>query len=106
MDAIINLCRDANTYFQQREPWKNPEKKDATIYTCVQLVKAFSIFINPFVPSISEKIWKILNLESKIEWKELEVKIESNHLINKPEIVIDKIDIEEVKKKYDSLKSG
>ncbi len=106
IDAIVNLCRTANTYFQQREPWKNQDKKDATIYTCTQLVKALSIFMYPFTPSLSEKVWEILNIKEKLSWKELEKNIEPGHLIKKPEIIIEKIDIKELKENYNSLKNA
>ncbi len=104
IDMIINLCREANTYFQQREPWKNVEKRDATIYTSMQLVKALAVFMRPFTPSISEKLWETLNIDRELVWSELKVGMEAGHEIKKPEILIDSIDIEEVKKKYDSLK--
>ena len=105
MDTIVNLCRDANTYFQQNEPWKNEERRDSVIYVGVQLVKALSVFMYPFVPSLSEKIWDTLNLDEKIDWYSIENRIEENHTIKKPEIIIEKIDIEKVKEKYEEIES-
>ncbi|MCD6576158.1 MAG: methionine--tRNA ligase [Nanoarchaeota archaeon] len=104
MDTIVNLCRDANTYFQQNEPWKNEERRDNVIYVGVQLVKALAIFMYPFVPSLSEKVWKILNIKDKISWTELEKEVEGGHIINKPEIIIESIDIGKLKEKYEEMK--
>jgi methionyl-tRNA synthetase len=79
-------------------------KKDATVYTSCQLVKAFAIFINPFTPSVSEKIWQILNIKETLSWDELEKNLPAGHEINVPEIVVEKIDMNVVKAKYNSLK--
>ncbi len=106
IDMIFNLCRDANAYFQNREPWKNVEKRDSTVYTSMQIAKALAVFMYPIVPSLSEKLWKTLNIKEDLNWYALETELKAGHTINKPEILLESIDIEEIKKKYNSLKNS
>jgi methionyl-tRNA synthetase len=104
LEEIIKLSKKGNVYFQQREPWKNEPVRANTLYVCAQVTKALAIFLEPFVPKISEKIWHILNINQKISWKELEIELPAGHKINTPEIIAEKFDIENVKKKYAEMK--
>ncbi|MCD6547542.1 MAG: methionine--tRNA ligase [Nanoarchaeota archaeon] len=104
IDTIVNLCREANKYFQQREPWKNKEKKDQTIYVCIQIIKALAVMLYPIIPSISEKLWKILNINKEISWEEINNELKPGHRINSPEPLIEKIDIKKLKEEYAKLK--
>lgn len=100
---IVRLCDDGNAYFQQREPWKNESKRDSTVYTCIQIAKALAIFAAPFIPSVSEKIWNMLNLKEKMDYSAIEYEIKPGHEIKKPEIIVEKYDFLEIKKKYENL---
>ena len=102
--AFVSLSKIGNIYFQEREPWKNELDRDRTLFVCVQLAKALAIFAYPIIPSVATKLWKILNLDSELSWKELEFEVKPGHTINKPEILVEKIDIKEVKEKYEALK--
>lgn len=104
LKEVVKLARKGNVYFQQREPWKNEEKRDSTVYVCAQLIKAIAIFIEPFTPEIASKIWKNLNISREILWKELKVELKAGHKLNTPKIVAEKIDIDEVIKKYKEMK--
>ena len=102
---IMHLCNDANAYFQQREPWKNEEKRDSTTYVCIQLVKALAIFTAPFIPSVAEKIWSMLDLKEDISYAALEKEIPAGHEIKSPGIVVEKVDFVEVRENYEKLMS-
>ena len=106
LDAVSQLANKVNAYFQKREPWKNEEAKPNTLYVCAQICKALAIFLEPFIPSFSERLWKILNIDAKLSWDELKKEIAPEHKINKPEILVEKIDIIELQKKYEAIKSG
>ncbi|MDD5182314.1 MAG: methionine--tRNA ligase [Candidatus Nanoarchaeia archaeon] len=104
LDAVSQLANKVNAYFQKREPWKNEETKPNTLYVCAQICKALAIFLEPFLPSFSERLWRMLNIETKMSWDGLKQEIEPEHKINKPEILVEKIDIIELQKKYEALK--
>lgn len=105
LETIAQFANKINAYFQKREPWKNEENRPNTLYVCAQVCKALAIFLNPFIPSFSEKLWEILNIEKEISWKELKKELKAGKKINLPELLAEKVDIEEVKKKYAELKA-
>lgn len=67
LKEIMELSSEANRYFQEKEPWKTvkTDKEDCktTIYYSVNALKTISILLYPFVPRISEKAIKLLDLE-------------------------------------------
>ena len=109
LQQTLLLAGEANRLFQLQEPWKkiNSDKEEVgyLLYLLIALLKDLSIFLYPFTPTLSEKIFKILNIPpSKLHWKNIDnddfLKM---HCINKPEILLEKIDyqkIMEYKKKY------
>ncbi len=99
---ITRLSADANKYFQEREPWKNEKLRANTVYVCLRVVKALSIFLAPYIPSVSEKVWKILN--TKPVWDDYQEDFKKNQKIGKPEILVEKIDKKEIMEKYESIK--
>jgi len=104
MDAFISLSKIGNIYFQQREPWKNEEKRAQTLYVCAQLLKALAIFAYPIIPSTARKLWDMLNIENEILWKELEFEIKPGHKIKEPKPLIEKVDIDKVREEYERLR--
>ena len=103
LESVMNLCRIANTYFQKNEPWKNEDLKDKTTYTGLQIVKALAVLINPFVPSVSKRMWDVLNIKKPISWDEIDNPLPAGHVIKTSAILIEKIDIEKIKEKYELL---
>jgi len=100
---IIELAATGNRYLNTEEPWKKIEKEpdDAatTLYIAIQIVKALSILLEPFLPFTAEKIWNFLNLTGNIHkqsWEDIEKPLPSTHKINDPIPLFKKIRPEEV----------
>ncbi|MBR9678817.1 MAG: methionine--tRNA ligase [Nanoarchaeota archaeon] len=100
LKTILELSSKTNTYFQKREPWKNEKLRENTLYTSYQIVKTLSVYLQPFTPSITKKLKKIIG---KQDWNSI-TKLESIIKIKKPEILIKKIDVEKIKKEYEQFK--
>jgi methionyl-tRNA synthetase len=81
-EAIINLVNKANKYVNEQKPW-SLAKNEADIIKCAQVLynvletmRHVSVFIYPFTPDISQKIWGQLSLcgnvsdvlLSELEW--------------------------------------
>jgi len=66
--SLMNIARSANKYFNDEEPWKkiktDTDYAAKTLFVCVQLVRNLAILFAPVIPFTSEKIFKILNLNS------------------------------------------
>jgi methionyl-tRNA synthetase len=97
---VMNFARAANKYFNDNEPWKtlksNPERCATTLHVAIQIVRSLAILLEPVTPAMSAKIWKLLNLgtSSKDEgWDSASIlAIQDGHQLNKPEILINKIE--------------
>ncbi len=101
LNAIIELSSKANKFFQDRKPWADEKSRQNTINVSMELSKALTILLYPFIPTISKKAAKMMGFEIE-SINQLSQKTKFS--INNPGILIEKIDIKEVKAKYDSLK--
>jgi methionyl-tRNA synthetase len=102
-DAVVetmNLARAANKYFNDSEPWKtvksSPAECATTLHVCLQIVRSLAVLFEPVTPTLSRKIWSLLNMTSPIEsvsWESAaEPSLPDGHSLNKPEIVVPQID--------------
>ncbi len=106
--AIIKLAKKGNKYFNDQEPWKavkdNPEKAANCLFLCNQLAKTISMLIYPYMPSKSEEIRKILNLEDEeLSWKDASKFMVPGHTINQSKPLFLKIDDDIIKIEKEKL---
>lgn len=112
----MNLARSANKYFNDSQPWitlkSDPERCATTLHISAQIVRSLAILLEPVVPTISAKIWNFLNMKNSINHENWdlasELKLTDGHQINKPGILISKIEdkqIDEVMKFLESDES-
>ena len=93
----MNLARIGNKYIADSEPWKvvktDPERVKTVIYISLQLTANLAIAFEPFLPFSSEKLRKMLNMES-FEWDRLGRTdlLVSGHQLAKPELLFEKIE--------------
>lgn len=104
-DAVaetMNLVRDANKYFNDTEPWKvvkdDKDRCGTIINICLQMCHTFAILFNPVLPFTSEKILRMLNVDTgNFTWEKAgELCLIEGHLLNKPEILFVKIEDSEI----------
>jgi methionyl-tRNA synthetase len=116
-DGVIetmNLARAANKYFNDSEPWKtlksNRERCATTLHTCTQVVRSLAILFEPVVPALAQSIWHTLKLEGSPRlagWESAgEMKIETGHGFEKPEILVTKIEDEQIEHMVQSLSTS
>ena len=97
---VMNLARAANKYFNDNEPWKtlksNPERCATTLHITIQIARSLAILLEPVTPATSAKIWKLLNIDTTSRddgWDSAsEFRLKDNQQLNKPEILINKIE--------------
>ena len=93
----MNLARIGNKYIADSEPWKvvktDPERVKTVIYISLQLTANLAIAFEPFLPFSSEKLRKMLNMES-FEWNRLGHTdlLVPGHQLAKPELLFEKIE--------------
>jgi methionyl-tRNA synthetase len=111
---VMNLSRAANKYFNDSEPWKtlksSPERCSTTLHVAIQIVRSLAVLLEPVVPATSEKIWKLLNLDIPLKedgWDSAsEFRIKEGHQLNKPEILITKIEDKQIDEIVKFLEGG
>ena len=91
---IFNLFKRCNKYIDETMPWalaKDEEKKDrleTVLWNLIQGISAGARLLESFMPSTSKKILDQLG---------------DGHVTEKPEILFQRLDLEEVKKKVEEL---
>jgi len=108
LSLLMDLSRIGNKYLTDTEPWKiiNEDKKKAEtiLYVSLQIVCNLAILSTPFLPFTSNKIFKLLNVKTKI-WDDIDKEIlKSGHKINKSEHLFTIIEDELINKQIEKLK--
>lgn len=66
LEAIFELVRFGNKYYDSQEPWKTrttaPEKCAGTLFNCTWLIGNLAVLLVPFLPFSSEKVLGWLGL--------------------------------------------
>ena len=94
MTEIFNLFKRCNKYIDETMPWalaKDEEEKDrleTVLWNLIHGISAGARLLEPFMPSTSKKILEQLG---------------GGHVTEKPEILFQRLDLEEVMKKVEEL---
>jgi len=93
----MNLARIGNKYITDCEPWKvwktDPKRVETVLNISLQLVANLAIAFEPFLPFSSEKLRKMLHMES-FEWNQLGSTdlMQAGHQLAEPELLFEKIE--------------
>ena len=93
----MNLARIGNKYLADCEPWKviktDPERVKTILHISLQLVANLAIAFEPFFPFSSEKLRKMLNMET-FEWTQLGNTdlLKAGHQLGEPALLFEKIE--------------
>jgi methionyl-tRNA synthetase len=93
----MNLARIGNKYLADTEPWKLAKTDMARVGTILnislQLAANLAIAFEPFLPFSSERLRKMLNMES-FDWNQLGSTdlLAEGHQLNKAELLFEKIE--------------
>ena len=104
----MNLARIGNKYLADTEPWKlaktDMDRVATILHISLQLVANLAIAFEPFLPFSSEKLRKMLNMET-FEWSELGHTdlLAAGHQLGEPELLFQKIEDEAIQAQTDRL---
>ena len=104
----MNLARIGNKYITECEPWKvwktDPKRVETILYISLQLVANLAIAFEPFLPFSSEKLRKLIKMES-FDWNELGSTnlLKAGHQLAEPELLFDKIEDDVIQYQLDKL---
>jgi methionyl-tRNA synthetase len=99
--AVADLAVVGNEYVQREKPWE-AEKPEA-IASAYALVRALSVFLEPFVPSFSQRAYRVLALEDP-DFRDV-TDFEPREIpLGEPQRLLEKIDVGELQDAYDRRK--
>lgn len=109
--AVMNLARFANKFFNDAEPWKSVRADRAaaaaTVASCLRLVRALAIYAEPVLPFTAGRIWGILRLDgtpAAAGWGSAATgDIPAGHPLGKPEILFTKIEESVIQERLSKL---
>ncbi len=111
LKEAMNLARAGNKYLADSEPWKviatDPERVKTIINISLQVTANLTVVLEPFLPFSMEKLRGLLNIRP-FRWDDAgrDDLLPEGHMINKPELLFDKIEDEEIEKQINKLKSS
>ena len=104
----MNLARIGNKYLADTEPWKLAKTDMPRVATILnislQLVANLAIAFEPFLPFSSERLRKMLNMDS-FDWAELGHTdlLPAGHQLATPELLFEKIEDDVIQAQVDKL---
>ena len=98
LEDIFELLKRSNKYIDETTPWvlaKDESKKDrlqTVLYNLLESIRISAILLRAFIPSTSDKIFKMLNTKN-IEFDTLEFgNLETDITLNEAEILFNRIE--------------
>ncbi len=106
----MNLARLGNKYLADEEPWKviktDSERVKTILNVALQITANLTIILEPFLPFSMGKLRESINY-GRLKWDNAGKAdlLASGHLINKPELLFEKIGDEEIAKQVERLQA-
>jgi methionyl-tRNA synthetase len=108
---VMNLARLGNKYLAEQEPWKliktDPGRVETIMFTALQIAAGLSILSEPMLPFTSRKMMDMLHF--KASWENVsedDFLLTPGHLLEKPQLLFEKIEEEVIEKQLQKLKNN
>ncbi len=91
MRTAGRLADLGNSYFQQQQPWKEPEKAKGAVGWCVALARSLAIMLSPVLPLFSQKVLACFPPAKKaLSWQDISFSWKG--AVKQPERLVEKIE--------------
>jgi methionyl-tRNA synthetase len=108
---VMNLARLGNKYLAEQEPWKliktDPGRVETIMFTALQIAAGLSILSEPLLPFTSRKMMDMLHFNAS--WEDVSGNnflLAPGHLLEKPQLLFEKIEEEVIEKQLQKLKNN
>ena len=109
LSAAMDIARAGNKYLAENEPWKliktDAERVKTIMNLALQVTARLATAFSPFMPQVSDKLKRILNLNTKT-WEEGLKLLPSGQEINPSEILFAKIEDTVIEEQIEKLKAA
>jgi len=108
IEQIIALGRQANVYFDARQPWVTRKtdmpRTGTSLYVCCQVVAAFGILLEPFLPQGAARLREILGISissggpdgGEDTWARATQRLPEAAPIQPPQVLFPKLDPDQI----------
>jgi len=100
--AAMSLAKYGNFYFDQKKPWEliksDKDKCGSVLHICLKIVNALAVFMAPYLPYSSDKIWSLLGYKDSIhdgKWDLAFKELKVGTAIERPVPLFKKLDLNE-----------
>lgn len=108
LKQVMNLAQFGNVYFNNKQPWNliktDKNRCGSTIHICLKIVQALAVFMAPYLPFSSDKIWRILGNNGSIhtaQWDDALKPLNIGHPLEKPKPLFKKLSFDETMEETD-----
>ncbi len=108
LKSYMNIARIGNKYLAESEPWKlansDMERVKSILAVSLEITGLLAVLGEPFLPFTAKKLKNMLNL-SDYTWEMVGAKpvFQAGHVINKAELLFDKIEDDAIEKQLQKL---
>jgi len=108
LKSYMNIARIGNKYLAESEPWKlansDMEKVKSILAVSLEITGLLAVLGEPFLPFTTKKLKNMLNLND-YTWEMVGTKpvFQAGHVINKAELLFDKIEDDAIEKQLQKL---
>ena len=99
LEDIFELLKRSNKYIDDTTPWvlakdeSNSDRLKTVLYNLLESIRISSVLLRAFIPSTSDRIFKMLNTKN-IDFDTLEFgNLETDIILNEAEILFNRIDV-------------
>ena len=99
----MTLAQFGNFYFDQKQPWalvkNDKEACGSVLHICLKIAKALSVFIAPYLPFSSDKIWNLLGEKGSINDKSWDAAFDDLKIgvtLEHPQPLFKKLDLKDI----------
>ncbi len=99
--SVMNLAQYGNVYFDRNQPWilikTDRERCGTVLHICLRLVQALAVYMEPYLPFSSEKIWRMLGHQEKMKsWEDGLLDVSVGSALEMPVPLFKKLELSEI----------
>ncbi|OGJ90675.1 MAG: methionine--tRNA ligase [Candidatus Raymondbacteria bacterium RifOxyC12_full_50_8] len=93
---FMDLCRDANKYFNDKAPWKSRKEDSAAcgsaLHCCLRIIRALAVYGSPLIPFTCAKVQAMFSDAAPLDWKTADAPLIVGAPVKSPGILFPKIE--------------
>lgn len=112
LSELMNISSIGNKFLQENEPWKklisDPQLVSDVLRLALEIATQLAVFMEPFLPFSSNKLFKMLNIDP-INIKDaldLKLLLTDGHQLGSPELLFEKIEDEQIARQIAKLEES